>query len=120
MAPDPRHPEPSGSGREPARGRAGLVGGEETGQVVRISTPPVPPRPPLPPRPPASARPAPVEGPGTVGLHWDDDSRHDDAGHDDADRDDAGHDHAPDTGSGRHAAEPPLTAVPDALGAEAS
>src|SRR3954452_7046458 len=120
MAPDPRHPEPSGSGREPARGRAGLVGGEETGQVVRISTPPVPPRPPLPPRPPASARPAPVEGPHTVGLHWDDDTGHDDTGHDDTGHDDTGHDLAPDTGSGRHAAEPPLTAVPDALGAEAS
>src|SRR3954452_22342887 len=92
MAPDPRHPEPSGSGREPARGRAGLVGGEETGQVVRISTPPVPPRPPLPPRPPASARPAPVEGPHTVGLHWDDAPGHDDTGHDDTGHDDTGHD----------------------------
>src|SRR3954469_22426495 len=105
MAPDPRRPEPSGSGPEPARGRAELVGGEETGQVVRIGKPPVPPRPPLPPRTPASARPAPVEGPQTVGLHWDDDT---------------GPETAPDTGSGRHAAEPPLTAVPDALGAEAS
>src|SRR3954465_10097787 len=78
MAPDPRRPEPSGSGPEPARGRAELVGGEETGQVVRIGKPPVPPRPPLPPRTPASARPAPVEGPQTVGLHWDDDTGDDD------------------------------------------
>src|SRR3954454_18973161 len=109
MAPDPRRPEPSGSGPAPARGRGELVGGEETGQVVRIGKPPVPPRPPLPPRTPASARPAPVEGPQTVGLHWDDDTG-----------DGQAPDAAPDTGSGRHAAEPPLTAVPDALGAEAS
>jgi len=97
VAPSPHRPEPPGPGREPARGRAGLVDGgagspvddAPTGEVVRIGQPPVPPRP-LPPRSRPPQRPAPVEGPQTVALHQDEEP------------------------------EPPLTAVPDALGAEAT
>jgi phosphatidate cytidylyltransferase len=110
----PRRPEPSGSGREPARSKAGLVDGDhradDTGPVIRVGQPPVPPRPPLPPLPArerAAQRPAPVQGPETVGLRWDDEP------------DDAAPDRTPgppdDDG-----AEPPLTAMPDALGAEAT
>jgi phosphatidate cytidylyltransferase len=107
VAPDPRRPEPSGSGREPARSRAGLFDADDAGQVVRIGQPPVPPRPDLPARRPLVS-PPPADGPATVGLRWDDDdSRAEDP-------EDAGWNQAPDD------AEPPLTAVPDALGAEAT
>jgi len=109
---EPHRPEPAGPEREPARSRAGLIGGpgagqDDAGQVVRVGQPPVPPRPPLPPRRPGLPRPAPVgpapvEGPQTVGLSWDDaSSRPDGPAEDDG-------------------AEPPMTAVPDALGAEVS
>jgi phosphatidate cytidylyltransferase len=104
----PRRPEPNGSEREPARGRAGLFDSDrtdDTGPVVRVGQPPVPPRPAVPPRRPAQ-RPAPVEGPQTIGLHWEDDAT-----------EDAGPQAAP---VPRHddGADPPMTAVPDALGAE--
>jgi phosphatidate cytidylyltransferase len=98
----PHRPEPPGSGREPARGRAGLYSGDrddDTGPVVRVGQPPVPPRPPLPGRVPTTPRPAAVQGPETVGLHWDAADDPHPAGEDDT---------------------PPLTAVPDALGAEAT
>jgi phosphatidate cytidylyltransferase len=111
----PRHqhrPEPPGPGREPARSPARLFDGghrpDDTGPVLRVGQPPVPPRPPLPPRGRVPDRPAPVEGPETVGLSWDDDA-------------------AEDGGLGRvpgpvedDGAAPPLTAMPDALGAEAT
>jgi phosphatidate cytidylyltransferase len=101
----PHRTEPAGPGREPARGQAGLFDADDAGPVLRIGQPPVPP---VPPRPPAPAppvpgratqhRPPPVPGPETVGLHWED-----------APADDPS-----------DAADPPLTAVPDALGAEAT
>jgi phosphatidate cytidylyltransferase len=109
---DPHRPEPLGSGREPAHGRAGLFGGgraDDTGPVVRVGQPPVPPRPGPPPRRPAAERPAPTPGPETVGLHWDGDAREDG---------DVAPPPPPAAAPEGDAAEPPLTAIPDALGAE--
>jgi len=107
----PHRPEPTGSGREPARGRAGLFDADDAGPVLRVGQPPVPPVPPRPPlqAPPGRAgqhRPPPAQGPETVGLPW--------AGPP-GDADGAERDRAADD-----PAEPPLTAVPDALGAEAT
>ena len=104
----PHRPEPTGSGREPARGRAGLFDADDAGPVLRagqLPVPPVPPRPAPPVRAPQH-RPPPAQGPETVGLPW------------------AG----PPGGAGGTEPdpaadgppEPPLTAVPDALGAEAT
>jgi phosphatidate cytidylyltransferase len=94
-----QRPEPPGSGREPARGRAGVVHGDrddDTGPVRRVGRPPVPP---LPGRAPVPSAPPAVPGPETVGLHWDDEDAPAAAPEDGAER-------------------PPLTALPDALGAE--
>jgi phosphatidate cytidylyltransferase len=104
---DPHRPEPPGPGREPARGKAGLFDGDDgAGPVVRIGQPPVPPRPAVPGRmPPPGQRPAPAQGPETVGLRWDDEPADEPAGPAPREDDDA---------------EPPMTAVPDALGAEAT
>ncbi|MCZ2812671.1 phosphatidate cytidylyltransferase [Modestobacter sp. VKM Ac-2979] len=125
MTRDPHRPEPLGSGRQPARSRAGIADGPggkgegaaarqdpDTGPLVRIDQPPVPPRPAVAPR---GARPGPVAGPETNEL------RRDDEGADavplmpggpavEARDREAGHEEAP--------ADAPLTAVPDALGAE--
>jgi phosphatidate cytidylyltransferase len=110
---DPQRPEPTGSGREPARSRAGVSGGQvgDAGPVVRMGQPPVPPRPGALPGAQAQ-RPAPVEGPQTVGLQWDAAPQ---AGPP-AVPPVAGAQGAP----GRDVDEPPLTAVPGALGAEAT
>jgi phosphatidate cytidylyltransferase len=109
---DPHRPEPLGSGREHARSRAGVfddLRDDDTGPVVRVGQPPVPPRPDVPARGTAPG-PPPVDGPRTVGLRWDDAA-------------------AEDAGFGRGSgdgpveddgADPPMTAVPDALGAEAT
>ena len=104
MPADPHRPEPPGSGREPARGRAGLHPGErdDDGPVLRVGQPPVPPRPSLPGRAATPPRPAAGPGPETVGLHR-------------AEDDAAGEAPGPLEDEG---AEPPLTAVPDALGNE--
>jgi phosphatidate cytidylyltransferase len=98
----PHRTEPAGPAREPARGQPGLFGADDAGPVLRIGQPPVPPVPPRPPVPAppvpgrvAQHRPPPVPGPETVGRH-----------REDAPADDL--------------ADPPLTAVPDALGAEAT
>ena len=109
MAARPRRPEPSGSGREPARSGAGLSAGrrdDDTGPVVRVGQPPVPPRPAVPP-----SAPPPAGGPETLGLRWE----YDDPAPDDESDDDRTAGVPADDG-----AEPPLTAVPDALGAEAT
>ncbi|MBB3678394.1 phosphatidate cytidylyltransferase [Modestobacter versicolor] len=106
MTSDPPRPDPSGSGREPARGRAGLFDADDAVPVVRIGERPAPPRP-APPRARPAKRPAPVDGPQTVGLRWDDEPAAAGAGPDAEPVEDDG-------------AEPPLTAVPDALGAEAT
>jgi len=117
VAADPHRPEPLGPEREPARSRAGLFDAhrdDDTGPVVRVGQPPVP-RPGVPggpsvsparPGPPAGppAGPPPVSGPATVGLRWE---AAEEPGDGPAD--------VPD-GDG---AEPPLTALPDALGNEA-
>ncbi|WP_369141227.1 phosphatidate cytidylyltransferase [Modestobacter versicolor] len=131
MTPDLPRNEPLGPGREPARGRSGLFDAptDDAGRVRRIGDLPVPPRPTLPRVRPAQ-QPPPVDGPGTVGLRWEDDVP--DGGPADAggaadgpdDEGDlpgaydgpAGYD-GPGADDG---AEPPLTAVPDALGAEAT
>ena len=91
-------PEPTGPGREPARGASGLfdAGRGDDGPVLRMGQPPVPPRPGA--LPTGGARPPSVDGPATVGLRWEGDPDEDSDG-------DGG-------------LEPPLTAVPDALGAE--
>jgi len=104
---DPHRPEPPGPGREPARGLAGLFDGrrdDDTGPVVRVGQPPVPPRPGVPTPPPVT--PPPVSGPATVGLRWDAE-----------DEQPEGDPAEVPEGDG---AEPPLTAMPDALGAEAT
>jgi phosphatidate cytidylyltransferase len=106
-----QHPaEPPGPGREPARSPAGLFDArpDDTGPVLRVGQPPVPPPPALPSRGRVPERPAAGEGPETVGLRWDDDATEDAA----ADRGPA-----PVENDG---AAPPLTAMPDALGAEAT
>jgi phosphatidate cytidylyltransferase len=110
---DPHRPEPPGPGREPARHRAGLLGGSDgtdAAPVVRIGqppVPPVPPRPAVPGRVPARPRPAGVQGPETVGLHRDGQSVAEPV------QSEPGRPEGDD-------AEPPLTAVPDALGTEAT
>jgi phosphatidate cytidylyltransferase len=117
MARHPARPEPTGSANDPARGLAGLVPGRhrtedrgapergtrspggsrrvDTGPIRRVQPPPVP-----------------VSPRRTDGIH-DDDLPHDGA------RDDL-----PDDGwsdeEGGGAAEPPATALPGALGAEAT
>jgi phosphatidate cytidylyltransferase len=104
----PRHPqppEPPGSGQERARGRAGLFDGHrdhDTGPVLRVGQPPVPPLP----RPGVPARPAgppPVEGPQTVGLQRGEDPAGEPPG---------------EGGAGPEDTAPPMTAVPGAPGAE--
>jgi phosphatidate cytidylyltransferase len=113
MPRDPRRTEPPGPEREPARSRAGLFGTDPAADagVVRIGQPPVPP---LPARRGGAERPPPVDGPRTVGLRWDEDASDDDA------RDDDGATRVPDDPPqlAEDGAEPPLTAVPGALGAE--
>jgi phosphatidate cytidylyltransferase len=107
---DPQRPEPLGSGREPARGRAGLFDADrddDAGPVVRIGQPPVPPRPALPGRAPVPQRPGAVQGPQTVGLRWDDEDEDAPSGRVPGRAEDDG-------------ADPPMTAMPDALGAEAT
>ena len=111
MPRDPHSPEPPGPGREPARTQARLSGAagraDDTGPVVRVGQPPVPPRPAMPVRRPTAAqRPAPTPGPETVGLRWDDEAA-----------EGAGSTAVPAAGD---EAAPPLTAIPDALGAEAT
>ncbi|KGH44818.1 phosphatidate cytidylyltransferase [Modestobacter caceresii] len=125
MTRDPHRPEPLGSGRPPARTRAGIADGPggteehpaprrdpDTGPLVRIDQPPVPPRPAV---GPSRGRPRPVAGPETSELRRDDE------------RTDAvppapggpaveARDHGP--GHEEAPADAPLTAVPDALGAE--
>jgi phosphatidate cytidylyltransferase len=107
---DPRRPEPPGSGRERARGRAGLFDGhrdDDTGPVLRVGQPPVPPlaRPgvPAPPGTPPPGGPPPADGPQTVGLQWGDDPGSE-----------------PSSGRGAEPEDtaPPMTAVPDAPGTE--
>ena len=90
----PHRTEPPGSGREPARGQAGLVDADDAGPVVRdrraaAAVPPASAAAPAgAPEPPPARR----TGPQTVGLHR----------------------------TTQLADDPPLTAVPDALGAEAT
>jgi phosphatidate cytidylyltransferase len=116
MTSQPPRPEPTGPEREPARGRAGLADGPATtGSLPRSAEAGVPAartgqlaRPPLPPLPSRSAeRPEQVAGPGTVGLRWDPED-------DEPDEDPSGAAAGADDPDG----EPPLTAVPDALGNE--
>ncbi|WP_138734892.1 phosphatidate cytidylyltransferase [Modestobacter excelsi] len=109
----PHRTEPTGSGREPARGQAGLFDADDAGPVLRVGQPPVPPAPPRPPVPPPPVpgratqhRPSPGQGPETVGLQ-----------RQDAPVDGPGAERGP---AADDPADPPLTAVPDALGAEAT
>lgn len=119
MARHPARPEPTGSGNDPARGLAGLVPGlhvaeeqaargragrpagasrrVDTGPIQRVEPPPVP----IPPRRPDGWD----EGRRADGIHDDDPP--------DDDRSRPGDD-------GPGDAEPPATALPDALGAEAT
>jgi phosphatidate cytidylyltransferase len=107
---DPQRPEPPGPGREPARGVAGIVDGhrdDDTGPVVRVGQPPVPPRPAIPGRMPEPPRPGAVQGPQTVGLRRTDEGGAAPSGRAPGTVEDDGDD-------------PPMTALPDALGAEAT
>lgn len=130
MTPDPHRPEPPGPGRERARSRTGVAGvprpaddagpgQDDDGPVVRIGQPPVPPPPP-PARPAPRVPPEDAPGPSTVGLSWD--RAPEDAGAallgdvwtEDRDESPAGA-----VAAGGDDA-PPMTAVPDAPGAEAT
>ena len=139
MARHPARPEPTGPGNDPARGLAGLVPGlhraEErrapergtrpaggagrldTGPIRRVQPPPVPVPPPVPapPRRPEGRD----EGRRAEGIHDDDPWDGDDLpnGDDLRDGDDPWDD---DRDDGTGDAEPPATALPDALGAEAT
>jgi phosphatidate cytidylyltransferase len=89
---------------------AGLFDGhrdDDTGPVVRVGQPPVPPRPALPGRMPEPPRPGAVQGPQTVGLRRTDDGEGAPSGRAPGTVEDDG-------------ADPPMTALPDALGAEAT
>ncbi|WP_138757586.1 phosphatidate cytidylyltransferase [Modestobacter altitudinis] len=104
----PHRPEPTGSGRERPRGRAGVfdADADDAGPVLRIGQPPVPPPPPRPPVPgQGSQHRPPGQGPETVGLQWG------------AAGNASGAERVP---AADDPADPPLTAVPDALGAEAT
>ena len=143
MTADPHRPEPLGSGRQPARARARVDEGrtgstavprrdDDTGPLRQVGQPPVPPLPSLP-VPPVGRRagqtPPPVQGPATVGLSWDDDAGDGPQAGDGPTapptrrglrRVPAADEPVVDLGRPGSAAAggPPLTAVPDALGAE--